>query len=76
MLMDVYEITSEKEELQGIGLRNKLKTIGEKHGIDVLPQNLPNNTVRFAVRPGTDVKPVIDFIKEFRPSSSIKRVNQ
>jgi acylphosphatase len=72
--MDVYEISSEKEKLQGVGLRAKLKQTGKDYDIELTAENLPNNKVRFTVSEGTNIWPIIEFLSICRPDSKVRKI--
>ncbi len=72
--MDTYEITSEFERLQGVGLRYRLREAAKKAWINLEAENLPNNVVSFTVPSGTDITPIREFLKSFRPKAKIRKV--
>jgi len=69
--MKKYLITSDYSRLQGIGLRYRLMQIGIRNKFEVKAKNLSDNRVEFEVEDEVDIKPIIEFLKDFRPDVRI-----
>jgi acylphosphatase len=62
---DVYEISSEESELNGVKLRGRIRKFGLEKSINILAENTEDveGGVRIGVFEGSDVKEIEDFLK-------------
>ena len=75
---NIYEINSEKENLQGVKFRGRIRKFGLLNNINVLAENVNQkdgeNKVRFAVLDNKDADKIINFIKSLFPSIEVNLV--
>ncbi len=70
--MTTYIIESEGSRIHGADIRFKLLKIAGEHGFKLTSKSMPDNKVSFTVKNDTDIKPIVEFIKEFRPDATVK----
>ncbi len=77
---DIYEITSDKENLHGVKLRGRIRKFGLVNQKNILVENVDikdgANKVRFAVEHNSDASPIKKFIESLIPGADIKLILQ
>lgn len=73
---DIYEISTENSEVNGVMLRGRIRKVGLNKGINVLVENTQDkvNGVRFAVFNDDDAEIITTYVHEKIPDASIRLI--
>ena len=73
---DLYEISSEHSDLNGVMLRGRLRKLGLENNRNILAENTEDadNGVRFALPHGEDPSLFVDYLSDVIPDSRVSKV--
>ncbi len=73
---DLYEISSEHSDLNGVMLRGRLRKLGLENNRNILVENTEDsdNGVRFALPHGEDPNLFVDYLSGVIPDSRVSKV--
>ena len=75
---DIYELGSEKDKLQGVKCRRRIREFAIKNKFNVLAENAVdlNNVVRFAVVSGFDISDLKEYLNTQFDNPKIKKIDK
>ncbi|EKD67469.1 MAG: hypothetical protein ACD_48C00389G0004 [uncultured bacterium] len=78
ILWDIYEISSPEELLHNVKARGKIRKFSISINQDLIIENASDieNTVRFGVPAGADVKQIASFITTIFPTTKVTLVKE
>lgn len=75
---DIYQINTNGSKIHGVKLRGRIRKFALENEFNLLAENATDeeNTVRFAVENGNDIKNIIEYVKNIIPDSNISLVKE
>lgn len=75
---DIYQINTNSSKIHGVKLRGRIRKFALENEFNLLAENATDeeNTVRFAVENGNDIKNIIEYVKSIIPDSKISLVKE